>query len=262
MSNVISDAELVSKYAQQAMEVPEQVITSRAPSDTTVDLPGGYVFNGELIKTAEVRELNGADEEAIAKAGGRSRALNILLQRGLVKLGSKEATKEDLDNLLSGDRDAIIVGIRRVTFGDGLDLVMRCYHCSEEQQTAISLTDDIPTRTLESELDRAWTMQTKSGPVDVALPTGVVQKKLMENADKSSAEINTLLLAGCVLSVNGVPSMGAHTALSLGMVDRTKIVDEILDRNPGPRLGEVKKACKACGELVEVPLSLLDLFRL
>jgi hypothetical protein len=46
------------------------------------------------------------------------------------------------------------------------------------------------------------------------------------------------------------------------MADRTKIVDEIIKRNPGPRLGEVKKACQACGEDILLPLSLLDLFRL
>jgi len=84
----------------------------------------------------------------------------------------------------------------------------------------------------------------------------------MDNADKTAAEINTLLLSGCVVSVNGAPSMGAHTVLSLGMVDRAKLVDDIIENNPGPRLGEVKKACKACGESIDLPLSLLDLFQL
>ena len=41
-----------------------------------------------------------------------------------------------------------------------------------------------------------------------------------------------------------------------------KQFDEIIKRNPGPRLGEVTKACKACGELMALPLSLLDLFRI
>jgi hypothetical protein len=84
----------------------------------------------------------------------------------------------------------------------------------------------------------------------------------MDNADKTAAEINTLLLAGCVISVDGAPSMGAHTVLSLGMTDRANLVDEIIDNNPGPRLGEVKKACRACGESMNLPLSLLDLFQL
>ena len=94
------------------------------------------------------------------------------------------------------------------------------------------------------------------------LPNGIVQKKLMENMDKTSAEINTLLLSGCIVTINGSPSVGASTALSLSMADRAKIIDQILEKNPGPRLGEVKKACKACGEDMDLPLSLVDLFRL
>jgi len=263
MSQVITDAELVSQFAQQAMEEPEKVITSRAPSDTTVDLPGGYISqDGTVVKTAEVRELNGSDEEAISKAGSKAKALGVLLQRGLVKVGTEDATKEMLDSLLSGDRDAILIGIRKVTFGDELKAMVHCYSCNEDQETVVTLSKDVPVRSLDDLKGRSWVIDTKRGPVAVGLPNGLVQKKLMDNADKTAAEINTLLLSGCVISVNGSPSMGAHTVLSLGMTDRASIVDEIIENNPGPRLGEVKKACKACGEDMSLPLSLLDLFQL
>jgi hypothetical protein len=263
MSQVITDAELVSQFAQQAMEEPEKVITSRAPSDTTVDLPGGYISqDGTVVKTAEVRELNGSDEEAISKAGSKAKALGVLLQRGLVKVGTEDATKEMLDSLLSGDRDAILIGIRKVTFGDELKAMVHCYSCNEDQETVVTLSEDVPVRSLDDLKGRSWVVETKRGPVAVGLPNGLVQKKLMDNADKTAAEINTLLLSGCVMSVNGSPSMGAHTVLSLGMTDRANIVDEIIENNPGPRLGEVKKACKACGEDMNLPLSLLDLFQL
>ena len=263
MSQVITDAELVSQFAQQAMEEPEKVITSRAPSDTTVDLPGGYISqDGTVVKTAEVRELNGSDEEAISKAGSKAKALGVLLQRGLVKVGTEDATKEMLDSLLSGDRDAILIGIRKVTFGDELKAMVHCYSCNEDQETVVTLSEDVPVRSLDDLKGRSWVIDTKRGPVAIGLPNGLVQKKLMDNADKTAAEINTLLLSGCVISVNGTPSMGAHTVLSLGMTDRASIVDEIIENNPGPRLGEVKKACKACGEDMSLPLSLLDLFQL
>jgi hypothetical protein len=263
MSQVITDAELVSQFAQQAMEEPEKVITSRAPSDTTVDLPGGYISqDGTVVKTAEVRELNGADEEAISKAGSKAKALGVLLQRGLVKVGTEDVTKEMLDSLLSGDRDAILIGIRKVTFGDELKAMVHCYSCNEDQETVVTLSEDVPVRELNDLKGRSWVIDTKKGPVAVGLPNGLVQKKLMDNADKTAAEINTLLLSGCVMSVNGSPSMGSHTVLSLGMTDRANIVDEIIENNPGPRLGEVKKACKACGEDMNLPLSLLDLFQL
>ena len=262
MSNIITDAELVNKFAQKAMEEPAQVVKTRAPSESEVKLPGGFIeSNGEVITIAEVRELTGADEEAIAKAGTTGKALNTLLQRGVTKLGSREIKKEELDLLLSGDRDALLLGIRKVTFGPTIDLVSKCLSCSNEATVTVDLNEDVPVKNLEDQ-PRTWEVNTKKGIVKVTLPNGVTQRKLMENTDKTSAELNTLLLAGCVLSIDGVPSMGAASALSLGMVDRTNIIQEIVDRNPGPRLGEVKKVCKACGEDIPLPLSLLDLFRI
>jgi hypothetical protein len=262
VTNVITDADLINKFAKHAMEEPESVIETKAPLGPEIELPGGFIENGEVIKTVEVRELTGVDEEAIAKASTTGKALNILLQRGLVKIGSREATLDDLDKLLSGDRDAILLGIRRITFGESIDLSVTCLNCKENQISTVNLETDVPIKKLDdSSADRVWRVESKQGYVTVALPTGITQKKLLENSDKTSAEINTLLLSGCVLSVNDKPSLGASTVLNLGMSDRTKIIESILDRNPGPRLGEVKKTCKACGEDIDLPLSLVDLFR-
>jgi hypothetical protein len=263
VAKVITDAELVNQFAKQAMEEPETVVETKAPLGPEVTLPGGFIDNNEVVTTVEVRELTGLDEEAIAKASSTGRALNLLLQRGLVKVGSREATLEDLDNLLSGDRDAILIGIRRITFGDDLPLRIACSNCKTEQDVDINLETDIPVKKLNDPIvDRTWRVETKKGYVAVTLPTGLTQKKLFENVDKSSAEVNTMLLSGCVLSVNDQPSMGASTVLSLGMKDRATIIEQILDKNPGPRLGEVTKTCKACGEDIALPLSLVDLFRI
>ena len=263
MSDIISDAELVSKFAQQIEKEPEAKVETKAPSDSTVSLPGGYVTSSnEVVTTAEVRELTGADEEVISRSGSVSKSLHTLLQRGLVKIGNEDATKDHLDNLLSGDRDSILLGIRRVTFGDTFDLVIRCPQCDEQQDCSIHLIDDVPVKKLENSNDRTWEIKTKNGKVLVTLPNGAVQRKLMDNMEKTSAEINTLILANCILSQNDRPVIGNQVALDLGLSDRTKIIEEILERNPGPRLGEVKKACKACGEDIALPLGLTDLFRL
>lgn len=263
MSQVITDAELVNKFAQHAMEEPAQVIKTKAPPGPEVDLPGGFIDGATLVTTVEVRELTGIDEEAIAKATTTGKALNVLLQRGLVKIGSRQSTPDDLDLLLSGDRDAILIGIRRITFGETLDVTAVCPNCGVNQEANIDLKEDIPVTKLEDPIaDRTWNVKTKNSVVTVALPTGVTQKRLMENSDKTAAELNTILLSGCVQTVNGTPSMGASTVLNLSITDRSKIIEEIMSRTPGPRLGEVKKMCKACGEDIPLPLGLVDLFRI
>ena len=264
MTNIITDAELVSKYAQQAMQEPVTEVVTKSPTNPIVKLPAGFINSaGELITTAEVKELTGADEEAIAKIGSTAKSLNLLLQRGLLKLGDKEATKDDLDSLLSADRDAILLGIRKVTFGTEVKLTTKCLGCNTfDEHTMVNLDDDIEVKFLADPIaDRTWEVQSSKGVIRLGLPNGITQKKIMDNLDKTAAEINTLLLAGCILSVDGAPAMGTPTALSLGMSDRANIIKDILDRNPGPRLGEVTKVCKACGEEMALPLSLLDLFR-
>ena len=106
-----------------------------------------------------------------------------------------------------------------------------------------------------------WEYESKLGTVIVGLPTGLTQRRLLENSDKNSAELNTILLSGCIASINGSPSIGATSVLKLSWKDRDVLVQQILERNPGPRLGEVKKACEACGEDILMPLTLAALFR-
>ena len=263
MAELISNPALIAQAAKQFEEEPAVVVTTKAPSDTEVALPGGFINReGALIKYAEVRELNGADEESIARSGSTGRALSTMLQRGLVSLGMDSTSKEDLDTLLSGDRDAILIGIRRATFGHDIGFDVTCPSCRTAVSVVIDLNTDIPVKTLNDPVeDRTWVYESKLGPVVVGLPTGATQRKLLENSDKTAAELNTILLAGCVGSVDGRPSMGASTVLKLSWKDREKLVDEILERNPGPRLGEVKKACEACGESIDLPLTLAALFR-
>ena len=255
----------VLAQAIKDIEKPTVTIKTVAPSNSEVPLPGGFINReGALVKYAEVRELNGMDEEAIAKAGSSSRALLVMLQRGLVSIGTEEANKQDLDNLLSGDRDAILIGIRRVTFGNEAGFSLTCPHCKTDLDVTVDLSKDVPYRELEDPINgRTFEYESKKhGIIKCSLPTGSTQRKLMENTDKTIAELNTILLSGCVDSVNGQTSLGASTVLKLGMADREAIVSEIIKRNPGPRLGEVSTHCEACGEVIAMPLALTDLFRL
>ena len=264
MTELTNDPKLVNAAINEALKEEPVKVKTLAPTNNHVDLPGGYISPGGLLaKYAEVKELTGVDEEAIAKSGSLGRALNTILQKGLVSIGGEPVTRDAFDDLLSADRDAIMIGIRNVTFGETIEYTAVCQSCNTTQDLKIDLTKDVPVKELNNPIeDRNWTIEVKAGLVNVTLPTGDIQRKLMENMDKTSAEMNTMLLSGCVLSVNGASSIGASTVLKLGMGDREKLVDEILEKNPGPRLGEVKKACEACGESIPTPLSLMSLFRL
>lgn len=264
MTTLSTDPKVVNAAIAEALkEEPVKVITE-APANNDVILPGGYISPGGVFaKYAEVKELNGSDEEAISRAGSLGKSLTTILQRGVVSIGGEPITKDTLDNLLAADRDALLLAIRKITFGESVEYRALCQNCGVEQTTEIHLEDDIVMQSLDNPItDRQWSVETKAGTVILALPTGSTQKRLIEATDKTTAELGTILLAGCVLTINDKVSVGASSVLKLGMGDREKLIEEIVNHNPGPRLGEVTKTCEACGESMETPLSLVALFRL
>lgn len=110
MSNTINAAAnpaLANNLINQALAVqePEQKeVKIIPPSDTVVTLPGGYITPaGEVVTDAEVRELNGLDEEAIARTTNVGKAILTILNRGTVRIGKDKADERLLDQLLAGD---------------------------------------------------------------------------------------------------------------------------------------------------------------
>jgi hypothetical protein len=264
VTELTKDPKAVSAAIDELTKAEPIVIKTVAPSKTEVVLPGGYITQeGTLIKYAEVRELNGADEEAIAKAGSLAKVLNTILQKGLVSIGDIPVTKEVFDELLAGDRDAILLGIRKVTFGSTADYNLVCSKCNETSVVSIDLDKDIPIKELDNPIeDREKVVELRNGTGVVIIPNGRTQSAIVENANKTTAELTTIILENCLLGINGKGSLGASTVLKLGIVDRETLVEAILDNNPGPDLGAVKKTCEACGESNDTPISLVGLFRL
>lgn len=265
MTELINDPQEINKLAEAFQKVSEDTeITTEAPASTVVDLPGGYLFSNGLIgTTAQIRELNGFDEEAIAKAGSIENALSVILERGLVSIDEEKLSKSDLNTLLLGDRDAILLAVRKVTFGTSIEFETVCPSCSKSQVTVVDLDKDVESKKLDDPInDRVITLEVKAGEVKVTLPNMITSKRLAEVSNKTIAEGITELLSGCLVSINDVPSMGKTSALQLGIVDREKIAEALYDSAPGPRLAEVSKACEACDNKIMLPLSLASLFRL
>jgi len=269
--NAAENPALANKIAQAATEVQVEEAMGSVPTitipslpDTNIDLPGGFYdpMEDQMVTTAEVRELTGADEEAIVKITEPGKALMTILEKATVSIGGKPADKETLNMLLAGDREALLLGIRRVTFGNEIELEAVCDRCPELQTFKIDLTKDVKVKALDDRVaDRRFVLDLKVGKVKVALPTGDTQLKLINASNKNTAELDTLLLSDCVQEINDVPVLGQAQIRNLGIKDRRTLLEEIANRNPGPLLSEVKKACGTCGQEVELPLTLADLFR-
>lgn len=251
------------------------------PADDTVRLPGGLVqhkYGHEpviLATEATVRELNGADEEAIYKARRKSplRLMATILSCGTERLGEHHTNSGLLKDLLIGDRDALILGIRRATYGDEVEYgQVMCAGCEELLDIKVTL-DDIPVKRLSDPVSdtRFQVPLWKGGFAKVRLPNGHDQEAVAEAGETNPAitdsEVNSVMLSRCVLSV--VDKSGEETVTSnnlaavnrLGLKDRKSILSAITDRQPGPRYDEVKFTHESCGKETALFLTVADLFR-
>lgn len=268
MENTVKAAQLNNDIIEQVLnttvEEPEQNVTITYPSDTTVNLPAGYIMaDGEVARTAEVRELTGRDEELVGKGGGAMKAYSTLLRQATVSIGGQPVTDQILDSLITGDRDAIMLGIYKATFGSEVELPGFCGECSEFKTVAVNIDRDVVTKVLVDPIeDRTFEVKGKNHTFLVTLPTGVLQKELATVDDKNNGEKNTLLLKNTVLEIDGKPVIGKAQIQNLGIMDRNKIALELSERLPGPQFEDLVLSCDQCSGEVVVPFSLGALFRL
>jgi hypothetical protein len=267
--NAAQNPDLANKLAAEAINAGNQEIARSSiklkmdlPPDTVVELPAGLLdpITGHLSKTAEVRELTGADEEAISKILDVGKSLLAILDRAVLSVGNEPGSKEIVDSLLSGDREMLLLAIRKVTFGAEVKLGPGpCPSCSEDQIFTIDLDKDVPVKELEG--DREFIVDCKIGKVLVGYPSGSTQKDLINSSSKTVAELDSIMLKHCIREVNGEFIIDPNFAKTLGMKDRRTILEEIGKRNPGPQLNLIKSECGFCGSEVPLPLTLADLFR-
>lgn len=252
VESILADAE---KSVEPAVVIP--------PSDNLVHLPAGLIGpDGEVIRTAEVRELNGRDEEAIARASGWFRTLGTILSRAVVSVGDMKVDDALLDKMIIGDRDALLLGIYKATFGPIAVLPSFCDGCDAVKEVEVDVDRDINVKVLVDPVeDRLFTIKTRAHEYVLTLPTGIVQRELGANPDRTTAELTTLMLEHCVREIDGAPVLGKAQVQAIGLADRRHLGEAVAARTPGPQFETATVDCPDCGGKVAVPINLGTLFR-
>ena len=253
-------AERILREANAPAPAPVAEIVD--PPATTFELAGGYYsYDDQWVKEFEVRELTGADEEALGKINKAGQFMIELLNRGLVQVGDVPG-KEVLDDLLAGDWETILLAIRSVTFGDTVDYSPLCNSCGSRYEITINLADDIRRVTVDDPNDVVFTFTGRHDNVyEVSLPMGSTQRTLLHSTEMTPVEQNSFMLTQCLRKVDRTPNLGRETVLQMPMADRRTLLREIAVRKPGPRLEEVTTLCPSCGAENAFPLSIAALFR-
>lgn len=264
--------ERFNELSQQATETNPSFVQPDAPmpEDTMVPLPGGYITqSGRLVREIEVRELTGEDEEALARFRSISSTalMGEILVRGIVSVGGEKVDKDAIGAMLCGDRDAAMLGVRRVTFGSTINFTdVVCPSCQKKFNINVGL-DEIPMRKLDDPLARTVTVPLRhGGDAVMRFPTHTDSLATLEDDTRTAPEQNTVVIARCLESFQGrgtasIAFEREAIARKLGSVDREHILDAIGDAQPGPQLQEVKTNCPVCNFEAPVVIDLVSIFR-
>lgn len=271
--NVVKGAEASADALNSLTNKVLSSVNNAAPEidpvpETEVKLPAGLITQSGVVRIAEVQELTGRHEEALAKVRNTpSKFINTLLLSGVVSIGDEKINQKMVDKLLQGDIDALLLGIRKVTFGNDFEMFnVPCDYCGGLNDLTLSL-DAIPVQELEDPEVLEYEVPLRKGrKARVTFPTGEAQKELYRNADLTAPELVTILLEHCVLgftSANGTftPCRGKTDILDMGKADRDVLQQFIYDKQPGPRYDQVTASCSSCEREVPVPLNVAILFR-
>lgn len=262
---------LVNSLSEQALADPSGPASPppiiRDPQDGFVTMPGGLEVNGKIVTEVEIQELNGGHEEKISRARTSSdpgKFISTILQCGIVAIGDSDDF--DVDDLLVGDRDFLLLAIRKATYGSEIEFgEQECPVCFQTFDMVGDL-EAVPVKSLGKNDEREFEVPLrKGGSATVRLANGADQKVFMEDPDLTLAERNTLLLSRVISYItfpNGqVEDVVALPRLvrDLGIVDRQNILNAISERQPGPRYDEFSVE-HDCGTKVSAPVGLVSLF--
>ena len=154
-----------------------------APPDSShVKLPTGLLWEGELLRDVEVRELTGRDEELLARENKASAGFNALrfvdriLANTVVSVGGRAVEGSMLQNMLVGDRVYLSLAVRRLTYGAEWEVPdFLCRLCGKSNALAFDLNcpgTDIRLRELPDPTNQVVTVHIKRGPAAVRLVNG------------------------------------------------------------------------------------------
>ena len=210
-------------------------------------MPGGLVLDdGRRLGRAELRPLTGREEEWVTQHAATPSAhlASKLLSACFVRLEDEPVNSEIIGKLLAGDRDYLILQLRRMTLGDRFAAVFSCPACKRAMDVEF-LAQDI---SIEPRPQNAVTY-TWQGPrlVHYRLPNGADQEAV---ADLPSVEAVEALFARCLINDGDTPLTADERAAVIAEMDcLAPQIDLELDLN-----------CPECGHSFTTPFDCTSFF--
>lgn len=173
-----------------------------------VELPGGIRLEGSWRRDAVLRPLAGCDEAFLLQQG---RALSpasrttAMLARCLRGLGPLSTVTADVAKSLSvGDREALLLHLRRLTLGETMSCVLTCPTCAEKLDLELQAGEFLlPPYPHETDLhETSLQLEGASYRVCFRLPNGADQERAAMLAATAPEAATELVLRRCVQEIH------------------------------------------------------------
>lgn len=205
---------------------------------------------GRWLRTLRVRELTGADEEALCErsgVGGAAR-VDLLLARLIEAVPGWEGPIDEtlVARLPLGDRDFVLLRLRQLDLGDAVHQVARCPRCAGKVDVDL-LISELPLRLPDpvSGDDGTRTLQLADACLRLRWATGADQRAVESLAADNPAAANTRLFARLVLDVDGQGAPCEDEVRAWPMARRLALAGWLQTHLPGPDL-YLDLACPHC----------------
>lgn len=201
-------------------------------TDGVFNLPGGLVLDdGRRLGRAELRPLTGREEEWVTQHAATPSAhlVTKLLSACFVRLEGVPVSSEIIAKLLVGDRDYLILQLRRMTLGDRFAAVFSCPACKRAMDVEFLAQDILIEPRPQDTRTYTWRAGDAQRVVRYRLPNGADQEAV---ADLSPGEAVATLFARCLISDGGTTLTGEERAAVIAEMDAyAPQVDLELDLN-------------------------------
>lgn len=226
----------------------------------SLELPGGRIDEaGAMVQTAELRRLSGEDEAWLASLDATLPTAYVvtgLLARCTTRLGDRpEPGAHGIRQLLVGDRDYLLLELRRLSRGPHFNGLLDCGACGATMDLSFE-ADDVPIQRQERiessyriELERR---DGRRAEVVYRLPTGADQEAV---AGSSMNDPGRALLARCVEAIDG-RAIGPEGLDALASSSLDQLDESIQRLSPNLELS-MRITCPNCGLQFDADYDLL-----
>jgi hypothetical protein len=230
-----------------------------------VTLPGGFSVGGEWHRTAALRPLVGADEAFLLEEGKQlspPARWSALLARCLKELGPMaRVDRATAATLAVGDREALFLHLRRLTFGEQISCVLQCPEPSCRAKMDLDLTVSellLPPYMRAAEIHET-VVDAADGRYRVTfrLPKGSDQEAAAPLAAKDLKAAEELILERTIQTVtelaNGLPPKQVPEAVKQALPAKMAEIDRQAEML-------LKLSCPECGRSFTVPFEAAEYF--